>query len=90
MKLRVRALGLSVGATAGLGIFIATILDVVRDKGTTLLSISSFFFGYDITYVGAFIGFIWGCVYGFICGALIAWCYNMFQGILYKPEGTGL
>jgi hypothetical protein len=89
MKLRVRALGLAVGIVGGLGIFVATILDVVRDKGGTLVAIQSFFLGYEISYGGAFIGLIWGFIYGFICGALIAWLYNMLHKILYKPEGAG-
>jgi hypothetical protein len=89
MKLRIRALGLSAGIVCGLGIFVATILDVVREKGITLGSLNSFFLGYDISFGGAFVGLIWGFIYGFIFGTLIAWLYNMLYKMLYKSEGTG-
>jgi hypothetical protein len=90
MKLRVKAFGMAVGLVSGGGLFVATILDVVREKGITLSSLQSFFLGYDISYVGACVGLIWGFVYGFIFGALLAWLYNILLKILYKSEGSGV
>ena len=89
MKLRVRAFGLAVGIVLGLGIFLATLCDVVREKGETLQSLESFFLGYSISFSGAIVGLIWGFVDGFICGALIAWLYNILHKVLYKSEGMG-
>jgi len=91
MKLRVRAFGMAVGLVSGGGLFVATILDVVREKGITLTSLQSFFLGYDISYVGACVGLIWGFVYGFIFGHCLRGCtmysirfFTNQRGLEYK------
>jgi hypothetical protein len=88
MKIRVRALALAVGIVGGLGMFVLTLWDVARGVGHTLTLFNSFFYGYNISVGGAFVGLFWGFIYGFISGALIAWMYNMFDKTLYKSERT--
>jgi hypothetical protein len=84
MKLRVRALGLAVGTVWGLGIFLVTLLAVMQGSGHTLVLLQAFYIGYSVSVKGAFMGLISGFIHGFICGALIAWTYNMFHKLLYK------
>jgi hypothetical protein len=84
MKLRVRALGLAVGVVWGLEIFVVTLLAVAQGSGMTLALLEVFYYGYSVSVGGAFVGLLWGLVHGFICGALIAWTYNIFHKILYK------
>jgi hypothetical protein len=89
MKLRARALGLAVGIVWGLTIFVATLWAVAEGRGTTLVLLQAFYFGYSMSFGGAIVGLIWGVVDGFICGALVAWLYNTLHKMLYKSEGTG-
>ena len=89
MKLRVRALGLTFGVCLGLGIFVATIWAVIQGRGKTLEMLAGYCFGlYAASIDGAFLGLIWGLVYGFIAGAMIAWLYNTFSKVLYKSDIT--
>jgi len=84
MKLRVRAFGLAVGIVCGLVLFAATLLDLARGAGKTLVLLNAFIWGYSISFGGAILGFIWILVYGFIWGASIAWLYNILHKALYK------
>ena len=86
MKLRKRALGLSLGVVWGLAVFLLTILSTMRGAGQTLPKLSRYFLGYSVSYGGAFVGLFWGFVYGFIGGVLIAWLYDLFCRLLYKSE----
>lgn len=86
MKIRARALGLAVGIVWGLGIFVATLWAVAGARGNTLTLLSAYYYGYDVSVAGAFIGFFWGLVHGFILGLLVAWVYNTMHKMLYKAE----
>jgi len=88
MKLRVRALGMAGGVVWGVCLLIATLWLLWFGKGTEMSSLKNLYPGYDITYLGAIVGFIWGFVDGFVSGALIAWLYNKFHRIFYKTEAT--
>jgi hypothetical protein len=86
MTLRIRALGLALGVIVGLGFFIAILFSLLFGTGVTFRQIHSVFgLWVDRSALGAFIGFAWGFIYGFIFGGLIAWLYNFFHRILYKP-----
>lgn len=79
MKLNIKALGLASGIVWGLSIFLLTYwFIIVGQPGTTLVKLSAIYFGYSVTWYGAFVGLIWGFVDGFIGGALLAWVYNKF------------
>lgn len=71
--------GLAFGLAGGLILFFATIVLVLRggeDVGAHLGLLSQFFYGYDVTLLGSFVGFIYGFLTGFVGGWLTAWIYN--------------
>jgi hypothetical protein len=86
MRLRVRALGVAGGIVWGGYIFFATLWLIWFREGAILPMFVNLYPGYASTYVGACIGFLWGFVDGFFCGALMAWLYNRFQKSFYKTE----
>ena len=89
MMLRVRALGMAVGIVWGLSVLVATLWMLwFAQPSPTWPTLKSLYPGYDVTYMGAFVGLIWGFVDGFIAGALIAWLYNKFHKALYKTEAA--
>jgi len=87
MELRKRAFGLAVGLFWGLAILLGTwwIL-IIGAKGGLFSKISVFYIGYSVSWLGGVIGFLWSFVYGFIAGTLIAWFYDFFCKMLYKPK----
>jgi phosphotransferase system glucose/maltose/N-acetylglucosamine-specific IIC component len=89
MRLRVRALGMSVGIVWGLFVLLATLwLIWFAGPGPVFQVLKTLYPGYDVTYVGGLVGLFWGFVDGFIAGALVAWLYNKFHKALYKSEVT--
>ena len=73
------ALGLAVGMLCGLGVFLATIILVIKGGevvGPNLALLGQFFYGYTVTMTGAFIGLVYGFVLGFVVGWLIALLRN--------------
>jgi hypothetical protein len=85
MELRVRAFGLAIGMFWGLAILLGTWwMLIVEAQGTIFSKISLFYIGYEVSWIGGIIGFLWSFVYGFIAGALIAWFYKIFCRKLYK------
>jgi len=79
MRLNARAWGISTGLLLGGGLFLATILLVIRGGprvGQHLSLIHVFFPGYSVTWVGAFIGFIYAFVLGYGLGRIIGTVYN--------------
>jgi len=86
MKLRKRALGLSLGVVWGLAVFVWTISATMRGMGKTLSMLGGYYPGFTVSYLGSLVGLIWGFVHGFVGGILIAWFYDLFCKILYKSE----
>lgn len=79
MRLNARAWGISVGLLMGGGLFLATILLVIRggpNVGQHLSLLGVFFPGYGVTWLGAFVGFIYGFVLGYGLGRIIGSVYN--------------
>ena len=84
--LNAKVLGIILGITFGLIIFIITIWLVIKGPqlnpsgqyvlGPHLQLLSQFFIGYSVSYIGSVIGFIYGFAVGTILGALIGWIYN--------------
>ena len=84
MDLRRRAFGLALGTMLGLSVFTGTCwLLIIDSQGNFFSKLSSFFFGYSFTWLGAFVGLFWGFVYGFLFGVLLAWIYNIYSRIIY-------
>jgi hypothetical protein len=74
-----RALGVAIGVTAGLCVFLVTAFQIVAtpDDGLPLGLLAQYFFGYRVTWTGAVIGFWWGFVAGFAGGWFLAFCRNL-------------
>jgi hypothetical protein len=77
-----RALGVAVGVTAALGVFLLTAFHVVtRPEGIRLELLSVYFYGYDVTWRGAFVGAWWAFVGGFVAGWFTAFMRNVAVAI---------
>jgi hypothetical protein len=88
MKLRVRAFGLATGVVAGLFVFVISLVSLWFGGGETLDALVVPFPGFARSLGGAIVGLLWGFVYGFIGGALLAWLYNRLTSTLFaaKPD----
>jgi hypothetical protein len=79
MKLNAKSLALTCGILWGIVVFIATIwLLIIGASGKTISLLSAFYFGYQFSIGGAFIGLVWGFVDGAIGGLIFAFVYNFF------------
>ncbi len=79
LRLNAQAWGVSFGTLLGLGLFIATIVLVIKggeNVGQHLALLSVYFPGYSVTWVGAFIGFIYAFVVGYALGRIVGSVYN--------------
>jgi hypothetical protein len=71
--------GMAFGGVAGVGLFLATIVLVLRggeNVGAHLGLLSVYFPGYDVSIRGAFIGFVYAFVGGYAVGRTIGAIYN--------------
>ncbi len=83
LRLNARAWGWAFGLLAGGGLFLATAFLVIKggpDPGAHLQLLSVFLPGYTVTWLGAFIGFIYMFVIGYGIGRLIGKVYNVLVG----------
>jgi hypothetical protein len=74
------AFGIALGATAGLGLMLATLVLVVKGGtvvGPNLALLEQYFPGYSVTPVGALLGLAYGCASGFAVGWLFAAIRNL-------------
>jgi hypothetical protein len=78
-ELNKKALGLSVGIVAGIGIFITGLISISGYGSELVDLIGKAYVGYDSSFLGSLIGLVYGFVDGFIGGYLIAWLYNKFN-----------
>jgi hypothetical protein len=79
MRLSRNVLGLTLGMLLGFGLFLATIILVLKggpDPGAHLSLLNQFFPGYQVTFSGSFLGLIYGFLVGYISGWIIATVYN--------------
>jgi len=75
-----RVLGTAVGLMAGGGIFLLTafhVLVVGPGDGPSIGLLANYFYGYDVTWPGAFVGAWWGFVSGFVAGWFAAFMRNL-------------
>lgn len=77
------ALGVAFGLTAGTLIALLTLahLLVGHGKGLPLFLLGQFFYGYDVTALGAAIGFFWAFIAGFVAGWFLAFLKNLFTAV---------
>lgn len=73
-----RAMGVAVGCITALLVFGATVLSLFQpvDRRLPLWLLNNYFFGYSISWSGAFIGLFWGALTGFVFGWFFAFCRN--------------
>jgi hypothetical protein len=76
-----RAFGIAVGAAAGLLFFLVTAIELLRGVDIGLYLLAEYFYGYSVTWGGAFIGLFWGFAVGFVAGWFIAFCRNLALAI---------
>jgi len=73
------ALGVAAGTVLGIGIFLATIILVIRGGavvGPNLALLAQYFVGYTVTWGGAFLGLAYGFLVGFLAGYSFATIRN--------------
>ena len=79
VKLNERAWGAAGALLAGLSLFIATNVLVLRGGETVgphLGLLRYYFPGYSVTFVGSLIGFVYAFVLGYVVGRAVGWTYN--------------
>jgi len=79
MKINTKALAISIGLVWGLAVFFLTVWFLVMGyNGNLLAKLDAVYLGYSVTWLGAFIGLIYGFVDGLIGGTLLGYFYNKF------------
>lgn len=74
------AMGVAWGVTLGGVIFLMTVILLLKGGdvvGPNLSLLGQFLFGFDVSWRGAFMGFLWGFVSGFILGWGFAFMRNL-------------
>jgi hypothetical protein len=74
--------GIAIGLLLGLGLFLATVVLVVRggpNPGPHLSLLRIYFPVYSVTWLGSVIGFVYAFVVGYAIGRTIATLYNRFM-----------
>ena len=73
-----RAFGMAIGLATGLLGFLATAVVVVTqpEAGPGLRLLAEYFYGYTVSWPGAFVALAWGFVAGFAAGWFTAFCRN--------------
>ena len=73
-----RALAGALGVTAALGLFLLTVFHVVTGApGLPLYLLSQYFYGYAVTWPGAFVGAVWAALVGAAGGWLLGVTHNL-------------
>jgi hypothetical protein len=87
LRLNSTILGLTLGFLFGSGIFIATIILLIKGGETVgqhLALLGQFFIGYRVTFAGSLVGFLYGFGLGFVVGYLVAGLYNWMANFREK------
>jgi len=73
-----RAFGIAIGLAVGLTFFAATALYLLRrpEPAPDLTILKEYFYGYTVSWAGAFVALAWGFVAGFAAGWFAAFCRN--------------
>lgn len=85
VRLNAKLTGLVLGFLFGFGLFLATIILVIKGGdvvGPHLGLLSQYFPGYRVTFLGSFVGFFYGFLTGFWVGWLIGTVYNRVAKVL--------
>ena len=79
VRLRARVMAVVFGLMGGVGLLVATLWLVIRggpNVGQHLGLLANYFPGYQVSWLGGFIGFGYGALYGAVIGWSIASIYN--------------
>jgi len=80
LRLNGRAWGIACGLLFGIGLFAATNFLIVlggENVGQHLNLLSVYFPGYEVTFLGSVIGFVYAFVVGYATGRIICSVYNL-------------
>jgi hypothetical protein len=74
-----RVLGTAIGITFGTAVFGVTVFHIIAapPRSVPLELLANYFFGYEVSWRGAFIGAWWGFVTGFVAGWFAAFARNL-------------
>lgn len=74
-----RAFGIAVGTATGLFFFLLTGFHMIvqPEPALNLWLLRQYFYGYQVTWTGAFIAAFWGFFAGFVAGWFVAFCRNL-------------
>lgn len=77
--MRKLAMGLAGGTVGGLFIFGVTVFHVVLQPAPALNLglLAQYFYGYDVSVIGAFVGLAWGFVVGFVMAWFVTFVRNL-------------
>ena len=79
MKLNIRAFALAFSIWSGGGLLLLTWwLILLGAEPGTMSFVEAVYPGYSMTVLGSFVGLVWAAIDGAICGAILAWLYNLF------------
>ncbi len=79
VRMRARIMAVVFGMVGGVGLSGATVWLLLRggkQVGKHLKLLNNYFPGYDVTWSGALLGFLYGALVGAALGFAIAWIYN--------------
>ncbi len=82
-RLNERAWAIAIGMLLGGGLFVATLVLVLRGgpfQGQHLQLLSVYFPGYRVTLAGSFVGFVYAFVIGYALGRVVGFVYNRLSG----------
>jgi ribose/xylose/arabinose/galactoside ABC-type transport system permease subunit len=74
-----RAFGMALGVASGLVFFLMTAVVLVRrpDPAPDISILREYFYGYTVSWPGAFVALAWGFIVGFVAGWFTAFCRNL-------------
>lgn len=90
MRLNATVYGVVTGLIAGLLLFVATNVLVLKGGpvvGPHLALLGQYFIGYRVTFLGSLVGFAYAFVGGFVVAYAVATLYNTFAQLRDKRPG---
>ena len=74
-----RAFGWAIGSACGVLVFAVTAVPLILRPAHEfqLALLAQYFYGYTVSWPGAFVGLAWGVVVGFVAGWFTAFCRNL-------------
>ncbi len=79
-RLNGHAWGLALGLLSAIGLFGATLVLVLKggeNVGQHLGILSQYFWGYNVSVAGSFVGAVWAFVVGYLAARLVCAVYNL-------------